>query len=503
MENNQGALSQRAGGILLHPTSLPGPTGLGDLGPAAFSWLGWLKAAGCALWQFLPLGPTGYADSPYQCLSAFAGNPLLVSPEILFQQGLLDLSDLDPNPQFDPAFVDYGRAQELKYPLLEKAAMRFDMDADSAERTAFEGFCAAEAGWLDDFSLYMVLKTEHGLAPWHAWEKDLAQRNPRALDAARRRLGQNLLAQKIIQYFFFQQWHEIRGKAGELGITLIGDLPIFVAHDSAEVWAHPEMFLLNPDGSPAFVAGVPPDYFSPTGQRWGNPLYRWDRMKEDGYSWWKDRLASTLKLVHRVRLDHFRGFEAYWEIPASEETAVKGRWVKGPGADLLFQLQAGLGGLPIIAEDLGLITPGVTALRDKFSLPGMKVLQFAFDGDETHPFLPHNYPQNCVAYTGTHDNDTVFGWYESAPEEEKDFARRYLSVSGEDMAWDMIRAVWHSQAGWALAPMQDFLSLHTTARMNYPGRMEGNWSWRAREAQITPELQEKIFNLNRDCGRIR
>lgn len=490
----------RAGGVLLHPTSLPGPHGIGDIGPEAHRWLDVLKRSGCSLWQFLPLGPTGYADSPYQCLSAFAGNPLLISTEILHRQDLLDEEDIEPSPYFDPSYTDYGRVIEVKKPYLAKAANRF-LDSPAESREDYQRFCEENELWLDDFALFTVLKSEHNLAPWHTWERDLAMHDPEAIAAARKELTDVLELQKVIQYFFFSQWVDLRKRAEEMGITLIGDLPIFVAHDSAEVWAQPEMFHLQEDGQPSFVAGVPPDYFSPTGQRWGNPLYRWETMKANGYQWWTQRLSAALELAHVVRLDHFRGFQAYWEIPAGEETAVKGRWVEGPGADLLGTLRERLGGLPIIAEDLGLITPEVTALRDQFDLPGMKVLQFAFDGDETHPFLPHNYPEHCVAYTGTHDNDTVRGWYQTAPEHERDFARRYLSVSGEDIAWDMIRAVWRSKAVWAVAPLQDFLSLHSGARMNYPGRMEGNWTWRVRPDQITEDLLSRIFALNRDTGR--
>jgi len=501
MEKQIKTLLSRAGGILLHPTSLPGPFGIGDLGPAAMEWLAWLQESGCRLWQFLPLGPTGYADSPYQCLSAFAGNPLLISPELLFEVGLLNKADLTPNSHFNPSYTDYGRVIETKMPLLHKAALCFLQDSGQNEKADFELFCGAQKSWLEDFVLFTVLKSEHGLVPWHSWKKPLALRDPLAISEAIKTYSSEIEIQKAIQYFFFSQWNELRRYAQKKGIKLIGDLPIFVAHDSAEVWAHPEMFYLTKNGQPEYVAGVPPDYFSPTGQRWGNPLYRWDFMRDHGYQWWTERLKAALDVVHTVRLDHFRGFEAYWEIPASEDTAVKGRWVKGPGKDLLSRLSENLGGLPIIAEDLGLITPEVTELRDAFSLPGMKVLQFAFDDDESHPFLPHNYPENCVAYTGTHDNDTVQGWYEKAPEYERDFARRYMSVNGEDIPWDMIRAVWHSRAVWSLAPLQDFLSLHTTARMNYPGRMEGNWSWRVREDQITEELQKKIANLNNEAGR--
>ncbi len=348
----------------------------------------------------------------------------------------------------------------------------------------------------------MVLKADNNLAPWHTWETDLAQRDSKAISSARVKFANEIEAQKVIQYFFFQQWGELRKHAEKLGITLIGDLPIFVAHDSAEVWAQPQMFQLEEDGQPSVVAGVPPDYFSPTGQRWGNPLYNWERMQEHGYQWWTQRMQAALELAHKVRLDHFRGFQAHWEIPGEAETAEKGRWVEGPGADFLRTLEENLGSLPIIAEDLGLITPEVIALRDEFGLPGMKVLQFGFDDDETHPFLPHNYPEQCVAYTGTHDNDTVRGWYETAPDHETDFARRYLGVSGEDIAWDMIRAVWESRALWALAPLQDFLSLHSDARMNYPGRMEGNWTWRVRHDQITQDLTDRISRLNAGTGRI-
>ncbi len=495
-------ISGRAGGILLHPTSLPGPYGIGDLGPAAYSWVAWLASAGCRLWQVLPLGPTGYGDSPYQSLSAFAGNPMLISPELLVQDGLLRSDELEGAPAFPMDRVDFGAVIAWKDRLLTRLTDTFGDRAKRGQREEYAQFREANRAWLEDFSLFMALKRAHGGASWTQWPEGLRARKPEALAASRRSMMAEIEAQTIRQSVFFRQWSSLAEAAHASGVDLVGDVSIFVAHDSADVWRQPEMFALDASGQPAFVAGVPPDYFSPTGQRWGNPVYRWEAMRADGYAWWLRRMQAVLSLVDVVRLDHFRGFEAYWEIPASAPTAETGRWAPGPGAELLTALRHGLGGLPIIAEDLGVITPGVTKLRIDFGLPGMKILQFAFDGGPEHEFLPHNYPAHCVVYTGTHDNDTVVGWYESAAEESRDFCRRYLGRDGSDIAWDMIRESWSSVAQWAVAPLQDVLSLGPQARMNYPSREHGNWGWRVRAEQLTDAVAERLAGMNHAYGRL-
>lgn len=491
---------RRAGGILLHPTSLPGRYGIGDLGPSAEAWVDWLAEAGCCLWQVLPLGPTGYGDSPYQGLSTFAGNPLLVSPERMLEDGLLSAPDLEPVPSFPPNRVDFSAVIRYKARLLDRASAQVT-SAKSGFRQTYEEFCELQAGWLDDYALFMALKREQGGQAWNRWPGELASRNPSALREARPRLADDMQSHRLAQYLFYREWEAIRSRAHSHGIRVIGDVPIFVAHDSADVWTHPELFALDRRGEPEAVAGVPPDYFSPTGQRWGNPVYRWDAMARDGYAWWISRMRSVLAMVDVVRLDHFRGFEAYWRIPAEAPTAETGKWVQGPGASLLDALSKGLGSLPLIAEDLGVITPEVVALRDSFKLPGMKVLQFAFDSGAENAFLPHNYVGGCVAYTGTHDNDTAMGWYATASLEERDFSRRYLAREGTDFAWDLIRAAWSSVADWAITPMQDLLSLGTEARMNYPSRPEGNWSWRLLPEQLTPSLASRMRGMNALYGR--
>lgn len=486
----------RAGGILLHPTSLPGPYGIGDLGSAAEEWLEWLAAADCRLWQVLPLGPTGYGDSPYQCFSAFAGNPLLISLELLLEEGLLAPDDLEPMPSFPEGRVDYGAVIAHRQRVLRQAFQRFRSEAGENVRADFERFREENSDWLEDFALFMALKGEHGGAPWTEWARPLMARERQALGQARRRLQAAVEDQCLRQFLFFRQWNHIKQLASSRGIAIIGDVPIFVAHDSADVWSHPDLFSLDANGRPTVVAGVPPDYFSPTGQLWGNPLYRWDRLRSSRYAWWVRRLRTALRTADLIRLDHFRGFAAYWEVPANALTAESGRWVPGPGEDFLEAMSQALGGLPILAEDLGEITPEVTLLRDRFDLPGMKILQFGFEADPLHDFLPHNYPRRCAAYTGTHDNDTAVGWYRSASEEQRDFCRRYLASDGSDIAWDMIRAVWSSVAAMALAPMQDLLSLGTEARMNFPSRAEGNWSWRLTPGQLTPELAARLREMN-------
>jgi 4-alpha-glucanotransferase len=510
---------ERASGILLHPTSLPGPYGIGDLGPAAYRWVDWLAGSGCKLWQVLPLGPTGYGDSPYQCFSAFAGNPYLISPEFLVRDNLLTEDDLIGNLAFDPGKVDFGALIPWKLALLDRAFSRFSSDLSSSPssgigagprenpatsspdllgslKASFDSFATENAFWLDDYALFMAVKESYGGGSWDGWPKPLRHRDQAELINIRNTLSYSIARFTFHQFIFFRQWKALRDYAHQKGISIIGDIPIFVANDSSDVWSHPELFFLDSDLKPTVVAGVPPDYFSPTGQLWGNPLYRWDVHKSTGYEWWLERLRATLKLVDILRIDHFRGFAGYWEIPAENLTAEIGRWVSGPGAEFFKAIRSSLGAdLPIIAEDLGVITPDVIALREKFSLPGMKVLQFGFSGPD-NPFLPHSYHSNCVVYTGTHDNDTARGWYESAPDTEKDFARRYLRVDGSDFSWDLIRTAWKSTAVFALAPLQDFLSLGTEARFNYPSRLGGNWEWRVLEAYLTGELQDAIKEVN-------
>jgi len=494
---------ERASGILLHPTSLPGPYGIGDLGPAAYHWVDWLAGAGCKLWQVLPLGPTGYGDSPYQCFSAFAGNPYLISPEFLLRDNLLHSNDLVEQLDFDSERVDFGALIPWKLNLLERAFIRFSSgsgtiraDLSTSLRASFDSFCSENSSWLYDYALFMAIKEAHGGGSWDGWSEPLRKCDPAALDDARKTLASSILRFIFYQFAFFQQWNALRDYAHKKGVSIIGDIPIFVANDSSDVWSHPDLFFLDADFKPTVVAGVPPDYFSPTGQLWGNPLYRWEVHKFTGYKWWLERLRATLKLVDILRIDHFRGFTGYWEIPACNLTAEVGRWVPGPGADFFNAVRSSLGeDLPIIAEDLGLITPDVTALRDQFVLPGMKVLQFGFSGPD-NPFLPHSYPQNCVVYTGTHDNDTARGWYKSAPENEKDFARRYMGIDGSDFTRSLIRTAWRSTAVLAVAPLQDFMELGTEARFNFPSHLGGNWEWRMKETALSGELQECIRELN-------
>jgi 4-alpha-glucanotransferase len=493
---------ERASGILLHPSSLPGPYGIGDLGPQAFRWLEFLADTGCSLWQVLPLGPTGYGDSPYQCFSAFAGNPYLISPQDLVEERLLILADLEDTPEFPQDHVDFGWLIPWKLALLDRAYERYTSHSFTEISKALENFRAEHALWLDDFCLFMALKEAHGGASWTSWEPELRDRRPEAIELARAELSQSIQRQAFRQFLFFRQWAKIRAQAKKLGIQLIGDIPIFVAHDSVDVWAHPELFHLRKDGKPRVVAGVPPDYFSATGQLWGNPLYRWKEHKASGYSWWIERIRAVLELVDVIRLDHFRGFAAYWEVPGREETAEKGRWVKAPGRQLLNAIKSDLGYLPIIAEDLGVITPDVVRLRDAFHLPGMKIIQFAFGNGSDDLFLPHNFVRNCVAYTGTHDNDTARGWYERINENERNMYRRYLDRDGSNVAYDMIRAAWSSVAVYALAPLQDFLDLGNAARMNYPGNPSGNWTWRMPGDAITPVLKQRIRDLNSLYSRL-
>ncbi len=503
---------QRSSGILLHPTSLPGPHGIGDLGDAAYRFIDFLIETKQQLWQVLPLGPTGYGDSPYQCFSAFAGNSLLISLDRLQIAGYLHESDLSDVPDFPQQKVDYSWVINYKTKKLRLAFQRFK--ANIEHNTEFQSF-EQQARWLEDFALFMALKEHHNGRPWVEWPKNLVRRDPEAIRLARNELAEAILYQKFLQWAFFSQWRELKQAANNSGIQIIGDIPIFVAHDSADVWANPDLFYLDENGNPTIVAGVPPDYFSATGQRWGNPLYRWDVMAQRGYRWWIDRFRSMLELVDIIRIDHFRGFEAYWAIPAEEETAVKGEWVKGPGAPFFEAILNAIEGdeLPLIAENLGVITPEVEALRTQFNLPGMRILVFAFSSGPDNPFLPHNYDANTVVYTGTHDNETVVGWFfrkdttgttedPSQLEGERNYARQYAKVLvDEEIHWDLIRLALSSVANTALIPLQDVLGLDNSARMNYPSSLGGNWQWRYAESQINDEIKRRLRELTEVYGR--
>jgi 4-alpha-glucanotransferase len=493
---------ERSSGIILHPTSLPGPDGIGDLGPESYQWVNYLADAGCSHWQVLPLGPTGYGDSPYQCFSAFAGNPYLISPILLLDERLLAREDLVDRPDFPADKVLFGEVIQWKLTLLDRAYARFKKSTSKAIKEDFQLFIQAESAWLDDFALFMAIKEANGGGSWSDWPDALRLRDTAVLQSFKSEHGDAIQRHQFRQFLFFQQWQQLRKYANEKGITIIGDVPIFVSFDSADVWGNPDLFFMDEKRRPTVVAGVPPDYFSPTGQLWGNPLYRWEEHRRTGYAWWIQRMHAAMKLFDIIRLDHFRGFAGYWEVPFGKLTAEVGRWVPGPGAPFFQALFDAFGDLPIIAEDLGAITPDVIALRDQFLFPGMKILQFAFGSDADEPFLPHNYPVNCVAYSGTHDNDTSLGWYTQAPSDEQDFCRRYLARSGNDISWDLIRGVWSSVAKLTLAPMQDFLCLGSEARMNFPGRASGNWYWRLPANALTQTLQKRIFESNLLYGRL-
>lgn len=473
------ALFPRSSGILLHPTSLPGRYGMGDLGANAFRFVDWLRDTGQTIWQLLPLGPTSYGDSPYQCLSAFAGNTNLISFDKLIEDGFLMAEDLSDLPNFPVHNVDYGPVIEYHNRKLNLVYSRYQANATEQQRADFSAWVVDNDHWLEDWALYIAIKNEHNGKSWVEWESGVALREPDALKAATQRLADEINKHKFYQWLFYQQWAQLRRYANDNGIRLIGDIPIFVAHDSSDVWANRDRFYLDEQGNPTVVAGVPPDYFSATGQRWGNPLYNWEVVKASGYAWWIARFKACLELVDLVRIDHFRGFEAYWEIPATEETAVNGQWVEGPNLDFFRALSDALGDLPIIAEDLGEITPGVIELRDALGLPGMKILQFAWS-DPQNPFLPHNYPVNCVAYTGTHDNNTTLGWWldGEAGDHAKNMIADYIQAEVADPVWALIRLGMASSAHTFVMPMQDILGYGADTRMNTPGKQGGNWGWR-------------------------
>jgi 4-alpha-glucanotransferase len=489
----------RDSGLLLHPTSLPGPHGIGDLGDAAYRWLEFLAAARQQVWQVLPLGPPGFGESPYAARSAFAGNPLLISLDRLVADGLLEEGELSGAPAGGPR-VDFPSVAAFKSPLLRRAFERF-RGSGGPERPEYQGFLAENASWLDDYALFTAIRETHGGRAWNTWETALVRREERAIAEARVTYAEATDLERFVQFVFWQQWGALKVAAASRGIGIVGDIPIFVAHDSADVWAHQDLFLLDRDGNPTVVAGVPPDYFSPTGQRWGNPLYRWQRLAETGYGWWVERFHAVLRAVDIVRIDHFRGFEAYWEVPAEEETAVHGRWVKGPGQAFFDAVSAVLGPLPVIVEDLGLITRSVDELRDALGYPGMRVLQFAFGDDSTNPYLPHNYDWNSVVYTGTHDNDTTEGWFAALSEPERARVIRYGCDGPETVSQKLIRLALGSVARTAIVPLQDVLGLGREARMNVPGWGDGNWSWRAAPEQIDSERATWLAEMTELYGR--
>jgi 4-alpha-glucanotransferase len=493
----------RGSGVLLHPTSLPGPYGIGDIGPAAYRWLDWLAGSGCTYWQVLPLGPTGYGDSPYFCFSAFAGNPYLVSPELLVKDGLLARSAIAARPEFPRDRVDFGLVIPWKLDLLDRAHERFLMDAPGDCPVRYRAFRRAQAAWLEDYALFMALKEAHAGGPWDDWPTHLRRRRPAALEKARATLAREVERQAFRQFLFFDQWGRLRARARRLGLKLLGDAPFYVAGDSADVWANPDLFVLDHNLRPTVVAGVPPDYFTETGQLWGNPLYAWERHAADGYAWWISRLRWLLELTNLVRIDHFRAFVDYWEVPAGSPTAATGRWVPGPGAAFFAAVEQALGDLPIVAEDLGEVHPEVPALLAEVGLPGMKVLQFAYDGDPDNPFLPENHPRNSVVYTGTHDNDTTVGWYRSLSPKQRRLVRSAVDGDGRHIAWSLITRAWEARPFLAVAPMQDLLGLGPEARMNTPGTTGGNWAWRMTPGAARRRLQQRLADLNRSTARFR
>lgn len=496
-------LTNRSSGILLHPSSLPGPFGSGDFGADAYRFVDWLQGAGQRCWQLLPLGEIGPGNSPYMSNSAFAGNIFMIDLADLAEQGWLGQEDLIPHPDFQVARVDYTLIKKFRSERLRRAAKVFfaTFDAQSL-RADYEIFCQEESYWLEDYALFRTLEDKHQGCGWSHWSDGFPSRESLALQHIAASCTDDMNYWKFCQWSFMRQWLKLKKYAAQRGIIMIGDVPIFVAYQSADVWANQALFELDETGHPTVVAGVPPDYFSATGQLWGNPLYRWNMHEQTGYSWWVSRMRHALKLFDVVRIDHFRGFASYWEIPACAPTAMHGRWVAGPGEKLFKACKQALGELPIIAEDLGVITPDVEELRDKFGLPGMRVLQFAFGEDESNYFLPHHYIPNAVAYSGTHDNDTTIGWWEALIPQQREFVQRYLASDGQEIHWDMIKALSRSSANTVIFSMQDVLGLSGDHRMNYPGQALGNWEWRFSWSQLLPEQTRRLAQLSDENGRI-
>ena len=494
----------RASGVLLHVSSLASAYGIGDVGPAAFAAVDRLQAAGQSWWQALPLGPTGYGNSPYQCLSSFAGNELLISPDCLIDEGLLRAGDCDEGRSFPKNAVNYNAVIAFKYMLIEKAWSSFSGMRRSGVRLDYDRFCLEQAHWLDDYALFRALKARHGGACYLDWPTEFVCREPAALARARRDLAALIEQVRFAQFLLFRQGKRLREYARARDVHLIGDLPFFVSPDSSDVWANPGLFLLDEHQRPRFVGGVPPDYFSAQGQLWGNPVYDWEALRRTGYRWCIDRLRALLAHVDVVRLDHFRGFSAAWYVPAAATTAQSGEWVPGPGADFFNALKKELGTLPFIAEDLGVITPDVRALRDQFQLPGMRILQFAFDGHADNPYLPQNYNPNTVVYTGTHDNATTRGWFEALPEDQRRNMWNYLkrpAGNSDEVAWELIRLAWSSVAALAMAPLQDLLDLGAEARMNLPGSVEDNWRWRCTDEMLSTPVLDRLRGLTTSSNR--
>jgi 4-alpha-glucanotransferase len=495
-------LDRRSAGVLLHPSSLPGP-GIGTIGSEALAFIDALAKAGQSAWQILPLVAVDAGGSPYSGLSAFAANPLLIDLRRLVTEGLLDEEDPAGYREEPGGRIDYPRVRRWKQELLGRAHQTFRSGAVPEMESQFAEFCRIQASWLDDFSLFMALRNRYAGAAWTGWDRPARDREPRAIPGLRKELGDEIEFHRFQQFLFERQWQVLREHARRRGVAIIGDLPIFVAHDSADVWANRELFELDDDGEPVVVSGVPPDYFSETGQRWGNPLYRWDAILDTDYDWWTRRFQRTLQTVDVVRIDHFRGFEAYWEVPGDEETALHGRWVPGPGREFFERIAQKLGPLPVIAEDLGLITREVEELRDALGFPGMRVLQFAFDGDANNPHLPENYTENSVAYTGTHDNDTTRGWFDGASPSERARILSRIAADTSDIHWQLIALVAASRARLAVVPAQDLLGLGNEARMNTPGTAADNWSWRFGGLDDSgDEIIARLREVTRQTGRL-
>jgi 4-alpha-glucanotransferase len=501
----------RASGILLHPTSLPSQFGIGDLGKSAYEFVDFLERSGQKLWQILPLGPTGYEHSPYiMNFSTFAGNPLLISLEELVQEDLLSQEELTSLPESasqNPQRVNFDAVIPYKMKILRLAFERFQQTSNQQPNPEFEQFCQEMSAWLDDYVLFMALLEAHGGKAWSEWESALARREPSALQAATEKFQEEIFYHKFLQFIFFQQWSKLRTYANDKNIQIVGDISIYVCHNSADVWATPDIFQLDPQTlAPAYIAGVPPDYFSATGQLWGNPVYDWDKLQQTNFAWWIERFRATLQYVDIVRIDHFRGFEAYWRVPAGEETAINGEWIKAPGVEFFETLGETLGSLPVMAEDLGIITPEVEELRDRFDFPGMRILQFAFSGDSDNPYLPHHYVKNCVVYPGTHDNDTAIGWWQQATPQEKQMVAKYFGYASpeeiKEINWVFIRMALASVADLAIIPLQDILGLDGSGRINDPSVNAGNWRWRYNSSQqLTPELSQRLLEMTQLYSR--
>jgi len=485
----------RSCGTLVHPTSFPGKYGIGDFGIEARTFLDFLEETGQTIWQILPLTPTGYGNSPYASYSAFAGNPYLIAPDILVEKKLLKATEVATAELPSSCKVDYERAFKNKNTLFKIASARFYENQTDKQKKEIADFKKRNKHWLEDYALFMACGTDREMQPWNTWGTELAQRTEPALKSAREKYKNEIEYYVWLQFEFYKQWMALKDYANNKKIRVIGDIPIFVDHNSADVWANPEYFEVDQKGNRTLVAGVPPDYFSKTGQLWGNPLYKWETLEKENFSWWVDRFKHMFSICDAIRVDHFRGFDAYWEVKASEETAENGRWVKGPGEKLFDTILDQCGELPILAEDLGFVTEGVEKLRDKYNFPGMKIIQFAFDSDSTNSFLPHNYSQNCVVYSGTHDNDTSLGWYNSAPEEEKHRARIYTHSDGREINWKFIRLGMYSVADQAIFPLQDYMGLNQVHRTNTPGTSSGNWLWRYTNEMLSEIGSNRIKDL--------